>query len=444
MTKMRRLPLVALTAILIGCQAAPPGAVESSRTAAPRTPRPDGGIGLRKASPPSALVPYAGVEPEDAVGAVPPDAQRPGSAPPAEPPPPVGSELATALQDQLDRALREEEIPGLSLAVVLPDGSVWAATSGVAALETGVPLTPDTMFGVASITKPFIAALTVKLCEEGVLSLDDRLGDWVTEIPYGDEITIRQLLGHTSGIRDFFGEEVSLIPALLAEPDRPWTPEEVLAYLGPPYWEPGGGWRYSNSNYVLLGLVIQRATGRSVGEELRARILGPLELDQTFLQPDEVPVGPLADGHTRTRDEDADGRPDSTANGGPFRPDTAWASSVWTAGAMVSTATDVAAWGDALFGGRVVSAESLRQMVRFNSDDYGLGVQRERLSGRVSWGHSGLLRGFTGLMLHFPDDDLTVVVLTNQDRVALDEILMGRYRASRSLLQIAFGAAAGD
>lgn len=440
MTAPARLAGLALASVLIGCQAAPattqalPGTPHEPRSARQADPLPTPRVEGLGVSSPAADARSEPPRPDDFDERLRAGPRATGAGAPPERG--IDPELAAALQAQLDAAVRERQIPGLSLGVVMPDGSTWSGTSGVASLETGVPLTSDTMFAVASITKSFIAALTIRLAEEGVFSLDDRLSRWVGEIPYADEITLRQLIGHTSGIRDFFGQEVPLIPALLAEPNRTWTPEDVLAYLGPPYWEPGGGWRYSNSNYLLLGLIIQRATGRSVGEELRSRILDPLGLERTFLQPDEVPAGPLADGHTRTYDVDGDGRPDSTARGGPFRPDTAWASSVWTAGAMVSTAEDVARWGDALFGGDVLEPDSLEQMLRFNSDDYGLGAQREKLDGRVSWGHSGMLRGFTGLLLHYPEEDVSLALLTNHDRVPLDEILTDRYGASDSILDL--------
>lgn len=355
----------------------------------------------------------------------------------AKPPARVAPAVAAALEAQLERAFEGEDMPGVSLAVRFSDGSVWSGARGVAALEGSVPLSTGTMFNVASITKPFIAALTMDLAEDGLVSLDDPVSKWLDDIPHGDLITVRQLLGHTSGIRDYFADDASLIAGLLDDPDRLWTPAEVLDHVGVPYWEPGGGWAYSNSNYLLLGLILQRVTDGTVGEAMRARLLDPLELEHTFLQPDEVPVGMLADGHTRTYDDDRDGMPDSTSNGGPFRPDTAWASSVWTAGAMVSTPSDLVRWGDALFDGRVLEDASLQQMLRFNSDDYGLGVQRERLSGELSWGHSGLLRGFTGLLLHYPEADVTVAVLTNQDRVPVDDIVSDRYGAARSIIEIA-------
>lgn len=429
-----RLGLVGLTlaVLLVACQGGLPGSADPLGAArlAERTASPDDGS--RKAD---RVLQAARPDPEGDLRAGPSPTRAPRPTPW-----PVAPRLAAALQAQLGRAFQGEDVPGISLAVILGDGSTWAGTSGVAALDTGAPLTTDTMFNVASITKPFIAAVIMQLAEEGRLSLDDRLSEWLVGFPHGDRITIRQLLNHTSGVRDYFADDAALIPALLADPERRWTPADVLEYVGAPYWQPGGGWRYSNTNYLLLGLVIQRATGGSVGEELRARFLDPLELTNTFLQPDEKPSGLLADGHTRAYDDDGDGFPDSTTKGGPYRPDTAWASSVWTAGAMVSTPSDLARWADALFRGRVLEEESLEEMVRFNSDDYGLGVQLERISGHLSWGHSGLLRGYTGLMLHYPADDVTVVLLTNQDRVPVEEILKDRYGGSQSLLELALNA----
>ena len=353
--------------------------------------------------------------------------------------PAVDSLLAQELQLALDRARRAGQVPGLTLAVRLPDGKTW---SGASDLRTAEPATPHTLFTLASVSKPFIAALTLRLAEDGVLNLDDPLSRWVDGVTNGDRITIRHLLGHTSGVRDLFGEDRSLIAALMSDPERRWRPQEVLAYVGAPYWEPGTGWAYSNSNYLLLGMVIERATGGTVGEALRELVLDPLALEDTFLQPDEVPRGALANGHSHPADT-LYGRAFVTTDQSEYRPDAAWASSLWTAGGMVSSADDLVRWTDALFGGRVLEDGSLDVMLRVNPHgDYGLGVARKELGGRTAWGHSGMLRGFTTLMLHFPREDISLVVLANQDRANLDDVLLGRH-GGRSLFEIVLGAGRG-
>ena len=453
----RRAPVLAVAGLLLACNAQPASAPQSGAghgaNAAGVPSKPvawtdltygpaQDGWDKRGTARPAAVATPSVADPEDARRAGPQATPRPPIEL-AQGPREITPERAAELQAALARAVGAQGLPGATVAMALPDGSTWLGATGVADLGTGVPMTPDTAFNIASITKTFIAVLTVQLAEDGVLSLDDPVSRWLSGIPNGDRATIRNLLGHTSGIADFLRDDPRVIDALLADPWRFWTPQEVLGYVAVPYADPGSRWKYSNSNYLILGLVIQNATGRSVGEELRARILGPLGLGATFLQPDEVPVGALAGGHTVVRDIDADGLPDRTAVGGPYWPDTAWASSVWTAGAGVSNAPDLLRWSDALFGGEVVEPASLDAMLRFDAEgNYGLGIWRKTLDGRTGWGHSGLLRGYTSLMLYFPADHLTVVVLTNRDGVRLDELLLERYGGERSLFEIALAAGA--
>ena len=351
---------------------------------------------------------------------------------------PLAADLAAALH----RARAATGSPGASVAVAFRDGTIWYGASGVADVETRERVTPATLFNVASITKTFVAALTMRLIEDGVLRLEDPLSKWVDGVANGDGITIRKLLDHTSGVGDLFSDGGSLLPALLDEPDRVWAPDEVLAHIGTSDPEPGKRWRYSNANYVLLGMIIERATGTTVGRQLRARLLQPVGLRESFLQPDEVGQGPLANGHLMAPGGADEVTLEPSSDGGPYRPDTAWASSVWTAGAMVATARDIARLGDALFDGRVVEPDTLAQMVRFNSEgDYGLGIARKEFGEHVTWGHTGLLRGYTGVLAHFPREGVTLAALTNRHRTDLDRLLIDRHGAGRSLVELALSSA---
>ncbi|MDQ3880071.1 MAG: beta-lactamase family protein, partial [Chloroflexota bacterium] len=350
---------------------------------------------------------------------------------------------AAQLAAAVDRARGAWGVPGLAVAVTLPNGATWSAGSGVTDFGTDRAVDGDTMFTIASITKTFVAALTLRLVEEGVIGLDDPLSRWVDGVTTGDRITIRQLLAHTSGVGDFFRDGSGLIPALLRDPTRVWKPREVLEYTGAPYWAPGDGWAYSNSNYVLLGLVIREATGTSVGDAMRTRLLEPVGLDHTFLRPDEQPRGAVAVGHAAGFDRNGDGRADPVSAAGALDADTAWVSAVWTAGGMVSSASDLATWADRLFGGHVLEPASLEAMLNFDrTADYGLGVQRRKLDGHIAIGHTGGMRGYTGLVFHLPDDGVTVSVLVNQEVANLDTILTERRDGSPSILDIALRAAA--
>lgn len=353
----------------------------------------------------------------------------PGPTPSLSPPPTprpertVPPELAAELQAVLDATREKQAIPGVQVAVLWPDGRLWVGTSGLADLGARQPVTPDTLFAVGSITKTFVAALVLQLAAEGRLGLDDPLSRWLPAFPNAERISVRQLLGHTSGVRDFF-ENATLLRALDADRGRAWTAAEVLRYVGGPYFAPGADYRYSNTNYVLLGLVVEGVTGRSVAEEVRRRFLAPLELRSTYLQTGERPVsGPRAHGYAGTKTA-----PRDVGDGSRYLPFTSLATAVGTAGAIVSTAEDLARWADALYRGRVLPAGALVEMLDFQPRPkyhyaYGLGALSSRVGILEAWGHGGRLSGFTASVRYFPRARLTIAVLTNQERVNSDVVV---------------------
>jgi D-alanyl-D-alanine carboxypeptidase len=171
--------------------------------------------------------------------------------------------LASRLQETLDRVRKHQEIPGAAAAVVIPGQGVWTGTSGEADTRTHRPVTDRTLFGVGSVTKTFVAALMLKLAERDVLDLDDHLSRWVPEFPNSRLITLRQLLNHTSGTSNFT-DDPAFAAAQQRNPNTVWTPRRTLRYAQHPDSPPGETWDYSNTNYVLAGLVIARATRSTV------------------------------------------------------------------------------------------------------------------------------------------------------------------------------------
>lgn len=324
--------------------------------------------------------------------------------------------LADDLQQALDQARASNGLIGAAAAVLMPGQPLWAGASGDS--TASVPLDAGMHFGIGSTTKNFVSALVLKLAEEGLLSLDDPLSRWLPGIAWVDDrATIRQLLNHTSGIYNFT-ENPGLWSAVLSQPARSWAPQEVLAYIGPPYFAPGAGWHYSNTNYTLLGMIVQEATGSEVSEELHRRLLDPLGLADTALPPEEPWPTEMAHGWS---DIDRDG---TYADSSLF-PRTAIHSASWTAGAMVSTTSDLARWAQALFEGRVLAPDSLGQLLDFVpvSDPevpftgYGLGTLRIEFEGRTFWGHGGDIPGYAAIMLYEPQDRLSIVLLFNQDEI---------------------------
>ena len=326
--------------------------------------------------------------------------------------------LADKLQQVLDTELARHHGIGVSAAVIIPARTSWHGVSGVSHGTTSI--TPEMLFGIGSITKNFMAALILQLAEEGKLSLEDSLSKYLSINPnINGTITIRQLLNHTSGIYNF-SEHPSVWDTIFANPQRLWTPEEILTnFVLPPYFSPGTGWHYSNTNYTLLGMIVKEITGSKVSTELRNRFWQPLGLTGTFLDIEEQIIGVIAHGWYDLYGDDT---PDDLSN----LPRTSQYSASWTAGAMVSTAEDIARWSQALFRGKVLSQAGLDQMLTFHAPTpgepsiigYGLGTVKfahRLLAGEDAFGHGGWVVGYSTAMAFFPEYDVSISILMNEN-----------------------------
>jgi D-alanyl-D-alanine carboxypeptidase len=326
------------------------------------------------------------------------------------------ADLFGARLQQIIRTQRIElDIPGVSAAVIFGDGSRWAGQSGKADVATKAPVTASTPFVVGSITKTFVAALVLKLVEDGVLGLDDPLSNWLPDYPNAANITIRQLLSHTSGVFDYF-DHPDYASAVYGHPDHAWTPDEILAtFQHKPYFAPGGGYHYSNTNYVLLGLVAEAARGSDIADQLRTRFWQPLGLDETWIQSEGPPPAQSARGYLQSN-----GRLRDVGDQSGYRPTRSAATVAWSAGDVVSTADDIASWVDALYGGSVLTDASLAEMLDFDvyagDGNYGLGTMAREYRGFQLFGHTGSLRGYVAAAWYVPSSDATFVVLTNRGR----------------------------
>ena len=319
----------------------------------------------------------------------------------------IGDGLRGRLQSVVDEARRDEPVPGISAAVATPDDA-WVGVAGKARSDPEEVVRPETPFVIASVTKTFVAAAILQLREEGRLSFGDKLSRWETRVPDATRITIRQLLSHTSGVRDMW-RHPRYVQRVEGRPNHVWTYREVRAMIGSPRFAPGTRYEYSNSNYVLLGRIIELETGHSVAREIRRRFLEPLGLDDTWFQGAEGDPDAVAMGYER---RNGTWKPMSDGEG--LRPTTSLATFFGASGAMVSTARDVADWARALYGGRVLRPSSLDHMTTFNSHDYGLGARRKVIGGREAWGHGGSLDGFETSMWYLPELDSSVVVIWNR------------------------------
>ena len=343
---------------------------------------------------------------------------------------PEEGSATTAMRDRLDRrldALSERfGYPGISAAIRFRDGSVWVGTDGLADTATKTPVTADTAFAIASISKTFTAALILALVQDGELYLDSPVGSILSDLPPDANIdpdaTIRQLLDHTSGLNDYFFHP-AIDAALLREPERRWELADALRYVGTPYFEPGQGWHYSNTNYLILGAVAEEVGEAPLAEQLRTRFFEPLGLHATWYQPDEEPIAPVSVGY-RFAGTGAEAPAISLADGTTTMPFSSVVTAAAAAGGVASSAADLVRWARALYGGDVLEPLTVEAML----DDvartavyapgvpYGLGVQRTVIDGYDAIGHSGRLLGYRSVVRWLPGPDVTVAVLSNQSR----------------------------
>jgi D-alanyl-D-alanine carboxypeptidase len=271
-------------------------------------------------------------------------------------------------------------------------------------------MAPEDRFRVGSITKSFVATVLLQLVEERKLSLGDSLERWLPGfVPNGRSITVRELLQHTSGLYDYVNDS-AFRTAVLASPLLVWTPAQLVrvAVSHRPLFSPGRGWSYSNTNYILAGLVIEAVTHRSVAVELRDRIFRPLDLHQTSFPAGPAISGPHADGYL--------------FYGTPLVRDTAYVSpsAAWAAGAIVSTVSDVATFYSALLDGRLLRPALLAEMestVRTgDGDGYGLGLLALRTACGRMLGHDGDFPGYATEAFTSPNRQRQLVLFMNSDQ----------------------------
>ncbi len=323
--------------------------------------------------------------------------------------------LAQILQNTLDKWIKTDNFIGASAAVLLPGDKIWLGTSGYSVPASRDTISSDMLFGLGSITKTYTTAMMLKLVDEGVVSLDDSLSDWIERYAYVDpSITIQQILQHTSGVFNYT-EHPKWFEIMVFVPWRYWSPEETIdRFLMEPMFPPGTSWRYSNSGFIIAGMVIKRASGTEVATYLHSNFLNPQNLTHTFLEIEDT----LSDNVVHYwNDIDGDGNLDDMYSYNR----TAIYSSAWTAGAMMATAEDVAKWASQLYAGTFFSSELLDEMLCFYDlnhptfTGYGLGTMRFKFYGKTVWGHDGGIPGFSSSMFYLPEDSASFVVLLNND-----------------------------
>jgi CubicO group peptidase (beta-lactamase class C family) len=332
--------------------------------------------------------------------------------------------LKAAVDRFAAEVLRDKSTAGLAVGIAEKGQIRLAAGYGVADLESGTPVTERTVFRIGSVTKEFTAAAVLLLAERGKLSIDDPIQKYFPGFPRGGEVTIRHLLTHTSGIHNYTA--IADFMPVASRQDR--STAEMVSYIAaakPLYdFEPGTGWNYSNSGYLMLGAIIEKVSGLRFDEFLQANILDPLGLKDTKVDDLAQVVPDRAEGYEKSKDA-----PSGFANAGFISMSAAAA-----AGAMRSTVSDLLKWHEALLGGKLLKPQSVAMMTapgrlkdgRVSSlgrsaarpeqappSEYGFGISTSQRSGRRSVGHGGAIHGFNAWLNSFPDDGVTIVLLTN-------------------------------
>lgn len=312
-----------------------------------------------------------------------------------------------SLQAVFERARKRSGAPGAEAAIVVDGRLIWSADSGVAVIATGAPVISSTVFVLASATKTYTAALTLRLVEEGALQLDDTVGQWLgRRVPVGvRSTTVRQLLQMTSGIPDYLEDRA--VAAALEEPNHRWSERELLEAVKDPI-KPGR-FNYSNTNYILLGAIDSRAGQAPIGELLGALVLEPLGLSETFL--DRVPgvARRFANGY----EFGATGRPIDTFTGARSVPTSFWGP-LWTDGGIATNASELARFANDLYLGHLLEPETLATMLAPGPDgSYGMGTYTQSLDGHVFHGHDGAYGGFSSDDFTDIERGVTIVALAN-------------------------------
>jgi CubicO group peptidase (beta-lactamase class C family) len=322
----------------------------------------------------------------------------------------TGAAVPNSTRERLDLVAssftKDEAFMGAVLVAKGPD-ILLDKGYGKAVAEWNIPDSPDAKFRIGSMTKQFTAALVLLEQEEGKLSVDDPIRKYLPDSPAAwDKITIGDLLHHTSGVPNFIFDKRFFEWRMVAR-----TPVEEMDFFKdkPLNFAPGTQWEYSNSNYMLLGMILEKVTGRRYVDLLQERILAPLGMKDSGLDDDDLILPERAEGY----------QPGSKGIV-PVRSQSM--SVAWSTGAMYSTTRDLLRWEQGLFGGKVLSALSLKQMTTATKGNYGCGVFVSRKDDMEVVEHGGSIEGFNSYMIYVPARNIAVIALSNVSGDAPDKM----------------------
>ncbi|MFF4323928.1 serine hydrolase domain-containing protein [Streptomyces sp. NPDC001568] len=318
--------------------------------------------------------------------------------------PAVAARLDTALR----QVMRETGVPGAIVGLWAPGKGSYVRTFGVADKATGAPMTTGLHVRIGSETKTFTVTALLRQVDRGTVRLDDPIGTYVEGVPNGDRITLRELAGMRSGLFNY-SLDPDFIKRLESAPEQPMTPRQLLDYSfkHPAQFAPGARFDYSNTNLILLGLVLEKVTGRPLHEVIEREVIEPAGLRSTVFPTGAALPVPYAHGYT---DQTPSGR---TVDATDWNP--SWA---WAAGAMASDLNDLRSWARTVATGTLLKpatqAERLRTTpMNIPGDGYGLGIFN--IQGWI--GHNGSIPGYEVLPVHLPEAGATMVILLNTDNL---------------------------
>ncbi|QNE74843.1 serine hydrolase [Streptomyces finlayi] len=322
------------------------------------------------------------------------------------PPDGLRPELAARLDRAVEDVRRQAGIPGVVVGLWMPGKGSYVRATGVADTATRKPMTPDVFLRIGSETKTFTVTALLELVDDGKVRLDDPISAYIDGVPNGDRITLRHLAEMRSGLFPYSADP-DFDHDLLSDPSRTFTPQEVLAYgfKHKNTFRPGKQFQYSNSNLVLLGLVIEKVSGHRLADFIDRRVLRPAHLRHTLFPKGAEFPEPHPRGYT---DQTLSGEVTDSTNWNP-----SWA---WAAGAMISDLHDLRRWAKTVATGTLLSPETQAERLKtlptgFPGTSYGLGIMK---SG--GWiGHNGSIPGYETVTVYLPSQKATLVLMLNTD-----------------------------
>ncbi|GAA4833356.1 serine hydrolase domain-containing protein [Kitasatospora terrestris] len=318
----------------------------------------------------------------------------------------LGPEFDAALDGTIEQVRTRAGVPGLVVGIWMPGKGCYVRATGVADKTTGAPMATDGYVRIGSETKTFTVTALLELVDDHLIGLDDPIAEYIDGVPGGDCITLRQLAEMRSGLYPY-SFDADFQHDLLSDPQRTFTPQEVLAYgyKHDNTFDPGAQFQYSNSNLILLGLVVEKVSGRPLAEFIHDRVLRPAHLRHTLF-----PVGnEFPDPHPRGyTDQTLSGATEDATDWNP-----SWA---WAAGSMISDLQDLRHWAEVVATGRLLSPGTQAQRLKFlptgvPGTSYGLGILETG-----GWiGHNGSIPGYETVTVHLPAQKATLVLMMNTD-----------------------------